>query len=262
MNIHDIILEEKTELEKKIANEKKELAKLPDGNLQIYKIGDLYSWYVSNPTEKKKRVYLPKSERELAEKLAYKGYLKKQIIDDSENLRAMKYYLNNYSEGKRAEKYINKNSEFKYLLYSRIGKNDNTINEWLHDINTGKPKNPENLRYNTKAGVIVRSKSEQIIVSHLVDHNVPFKYEERLFYNGYNIYPDFMIMNPRTHEIYIWEHLGMMDNDEYRNKNIRKINDYAKLGFNLGEKLIITCETIASGLDEFLVDFYIKHYLL
>lgn len=256
------MLNEKRILEESLETDRKEMSNLPEGNLQFYKKGNSYLWYVINANEKKKRQYLSKSEIELAKKLAYRGYIKAKIQTNSENLSAINSYINKCCKKDRVNQYLNRNIEVTRLLENRLHQNDEQINDWLQEKYIGTTRNPESLRYKSEAGFMVRSKSEQIIVKHLIDHGIPFKYEDRLFYNGYNIYPDFTVMNPRTHEIYIWEHFGMMDNEDYRNKSLKKINDYSRLGYNLGEKLIITFETFSSGIDEFIVDFYIRHYLL
>ena len=71
----------------------------------------------------------------------------------------------------------------------------------------------------SQGGFKVRSKSEQIIVSLLVKHHIPFKYEQPVLINGRSYFPDFTIMHPATHKLYLWEHLGMMDKAVFVRRN-------------------------------------------
>lgn len=76
---------------------------------------------------------------------------------------------------------------------------------------------PENLRYETEQGDLVRSKSEVIIANILYQHrkDILYKYERPLevMSDGKerNIYPDFTILNIHTGKVTYWEHAGRMD---------------------------------------------------
>ena len=76
------------------------------------------------------------------------------------------------------------------------------------------------------------------------------------------IHPDFTALNVRRRKILYWEHLGKMDDEDYANKNVNRINIYEKNGLFKGEKLILTWETSKTPLDVLLLDSVIKHYLL
>ena len=58
----------------------------------------------------------------------------------------------------------------------------------------------------------------------------------------------------------MWEHLGMMDRYDYREKTIRKMNDYVGDGIFPGEKLILTSETTQSPLKTWVIEAMIKKY--
>lgn len=70
--------------------------------------------------------------------------------------------------------------------------------------------------HHTLADYMVRSKSEVIIANILFDRNIPFKYEVPLFAPDGTFYiPDFTIT---WHgEQWYWEHLGLLDREDYRN---------------------------------------------
>lgn len=59
-------------------------------------------------------------------------------------------------------------------------------------------------------------------------------------------------------EIILWEHLGLIDNPDYRNKAYRKILKYNENGYYQGKNLILTYETAESPLDPMDVEHEIE----
>ena len=112
----------------------------------------------------------------------------------------------------------------------------------------------------------VRSKSELIIADELYRYQVPYRYEKPLILQDWGksiiFRPDFTVMNNKSGKIYIWEHLGMMDNPEYVEKNMRKLDIYERNGFLLGENLLMSHETSKVPLNRIVLDSYIENYLL
>ena len=81
--------------------------------------------------------------------------------------------------------------------------------------------------------------------------------------SGYGtVFPDFIILDMKKRRTIIWEHLGMMDDPDYVERNLRKINAYLKNGYVIGETLILTFETHDQPLNTVIVDKIIKHYFL
>ena len=114
---------------------------------------------------------------------------------------------------------------------------------------------PENLRYETERGDVVRSKSEVIIANILYQNreHILYKYERPLeiVENGRKktIYPDFTIINKHTGKITYWEHAGRMDDPYYANDFVRRINAYVSNDLLLGRDVVITYETQNTPLD-------------
>ena len=70
--------------------------------------------------------------------------------------------------------------------------------------------------HQTVSGMMVRSKSEVIIANLLSRHEVPFAYEQKLRAGGRVLCPDFTItIGDKT---YYWEHLGLLDQEQYRQR--------------------------------------------
>ena len=104
----------------------------------------------------------------------------------------------------------------------------------------------DELIYLTSAGIYVRSKGEAIIIDVLWQHNIPFYYEKKLILfdeKGQKVvvYPDITILLPQR-ELLLWEHNGMLSNEEYRRRNNRKMELYFLNGFYPPKNLIVTAD--------------------
>ena len=75
------------------------------------------------------------------------------------------------------------------------------------------------------------------------------------------VYPDFTVLNVKTRKEYYWEHLGLLDDEDYLNKFLVKLDSYQKNGIRSGEKLILTKETKKHPLNTANVKETIKYYL-
>ena len=96
----------------------------------------------------------------------------------------------------------------------------------------------------TEKGERVRSKTEKIIADKLYREGIPYRYEYPLFISPYRkIYPDFTILATRMRKEIILEHLGIMDQEDYRRRACQKIQMYEEQGYLLGQELIVTYET-------------------
>lgn len=62
-------------------------------------------------------------------------------------------------------------------------------------------------------------------------------------------------------EIYM-EHFGMMDNPEYAQKAIQKIETYERNGIYIGKNLLVTFETLHNPLDMKVVERMLKEFML
>jgi len=114
-------------------------------------------------------------------------------------------------------------------------------------------------------GLQVRSKSEAIICNLLNQHSIEYAYERRLELkdeNGFKTVrvPDFTIKTRKG--IVIWEHLGLLDNDEYFETNASKLRLYWMNGFILNENLIVTADEPGGGINARTIDNIIKNSIV
>lgn len=104
--------------------------------------------------------------------------------------------------------------------------------------------------YYSNKGERMRSKSEVIIANLLDQLNIPYIYELPLTLEGnITVHPDFTLIDAVNRRLIYWEHLGMLDDEDYMNKAIAKIRRYEDNGYYPGEQLLITGESTARPLD-------------
>lgn len=121
--------------------------------------------------------------------------------------------------------------------------------------------------FKTLRGEYVRSKSETIIADRLFAAGIPYHYEISLDLvdwddSTYTVHPDFAVLNKRTRQVFIWEHLGRLGDDDYCEDNLAKINSYVKTGYVPGKNLLLSFESHLCPLNALYVDTLIKEYLL
>lgn len=123
---------------------------------------------------------------------------------------------------------------------------------------------PEQLRYETKRGELVRSKSEQIIANVLYKYGIPYEYEYKLEVDGMTYVPDFVIFDGFSPDIVVWEHFGMMDDANYALNAVEKLAHYKNAGLELNENLIGTFEgkQFNRKIDEPYIEEIVKEKIL
>ncbi|MFC1791511.1 AAA family ATPase, partial [Gemmatimonadota bacterium] len=112
------------------------------------------------------------------------------------------------------------------------------------------------LVHRTSRGLAVRSKSELVIAEALDNAGVSFEYEKPLTLAGKMRYPDFTIEDDISGRTVYWEHLGMLEREDYRRSWDRKLRWYESNGIeeaNDGSMssrfLVSTKDSSRSGLD-------------
>ena len=74
--------------------------------------------------------------------------------------------------------------------------------------------------------------------------------------------PDFTILRKAERTVMYWDHMGLMDKEDYRNKNMVKIEDYILGGYFPGDNLILTFETSLRPLNIRVVEGIINRYFM
>ena len=245
------------ELETRIETIEKTIDKLPEGKFICVPNKGYYKWYINKSGNTK---YLPKSQGDLAQKLAYKKYLLELKNELSEELKILNRYINKISTPHKSEQMLINSTEMRRLVSPYFLPENNSLIEW---INTPYEKNtsyPETLIHKSISGNILRSKSEAMIDMLLFEAKIPYRYESQLVLGNKILWPDFSLLHPRTAERYYWEHFGMMDNSDYANNACQKIKEYTSNGIIPGINLITTFETKDKPLTSDMVKRIIDNY--
>jgi len=99
-------------------------------------------------------------------------------------------------------------------------------------------------------GVMVRSKSELVIANHLFDVGLQYFYERPLegTKSPGRLRPDFSFVTDGG-DVIVWEHLGMLNREDYLRGWEWKQAWYENNGYRLGENLFTTRDDDQGGLD-------------
>lgn len=112
------------------------------------------------------------------------------------------------------------------------------------------------------SGKRVRSKSEGNIVDCLEARNIPFQYEYPINIDGVCFHPDFRVLRIRDRQIIYWEHWGSMDDPEYVADQLNRLEEYKKVGIELGKNLFVTMESSLYPLNVKMINDFIDSYLI
>ena len=128
----------------------------------------------------------------------------------------------------------------------------------------------EGLIHRTERDDLVRSKSELVIADKLHARGIDYAYEQPLVLpNGRTRYPDFTIADHARGVTFIWEHLGMLDDQGYRARWEGKRAEYLACGIGPHEDgggaegtLIETRDEPGGGLDAAAIALVIDAVIL
>lgn len=254
--VYEIIKEEYCRINKEVEEIQDKLKELPTGTLQCIHDGKYLRWY---RCEEKIRKYIPKKNRELAERLAYKKYLLNQISNLKQEKTAIEYYLKHHRSQKENE-ILNPTSPYYQLLKTYFMPINEEQKNWINEPFKRNEKYKEQLINKSISGNVVRSKSEMMIDMYLYMNKIPFRYECILHLKELDLFPDFTIMHPTTGKLYYWEHFGLMDNPEYCKNVCSKIQLYASNNIIPTINLIMTFETKEYPLNTETIEKIVKEY--
>lgn len=233
--------------------------RLPEGKLLCCKNGTRYKWILRQDGISS---YLPKRNRELAEKLALKKYCICRLEELKRDLSAQEYYLKKMESVEGKSEALLHHQEWGRLLEGYFQSMDSELQRWQEQDYERNTKYEETLIFRGTQGRMLRSKSEVIIDMLLYENHIPFRYESKLVLGGIEMFPDFTARHPVTGETFYWEHFGLMDDETYRNNACSKIRLYCEYGIVPSINLITTYETKQHPLDVSHVKTIINEYFM
>ncbi len=205
------------------------LENAPEGALRISRSNNSTQYYWKNSNTNNFGKYIKRSEEGLARALANKEYASRILPLAIKNKEELLKYRGLLECESIKQVYESLPVGEKKLIQPFIVEDDAYALEWRNQkLNQYQPM-PYKIEtgITTERGELVRSKSEKIIADKLAMMGIPYIYEAQLHLKSHGIiYPDFTVLNKRTRQEYYWEHFGMMDNQEYSEKAIKKIEAY------------------------------------
>ena len=259
--IESMLQKELTELRLVIKKTQQRLKNVPSGTLRIRcKNGKVEYYYknkeTKNPRENKSNGrYLRKSETNLAKAIAQRDYDMAVNKKATERMNALENFLMEYEKTDLENLYQETFPERRKLIVPVTITDEEYVKNWQAVEYQGKKFADDEVEIITERGERVRSKSEKIIADKLFALGISYRYEFPLMLAGnVKVYPDFTILRmPEREEVYL-EHFGMMDDEEYVDSVMFKLNAYEKSGIYLGDKLFFTHETSKNPLNTRALD--------
>ncbi|MBO4928375.1 MAG: hypothetical protein J5379_09030 [Clostridiales bacterium] len=239
----------KDRLEKAISVAEAALRNAPNGSLRV-DCGRQKTHYAWAETPYSRGKYIPSGKEDLIGKLAQKSYAQKFLNEARQELRLIERFIASMP-GHRADLVYSKlTPERQRLVTPYLLDADTYAQNWESQSFESNPNYPELLKYETRRGEKVRSKTELIIADTYFELGIPYRYECALHVrNGVVYYPDFTLLDTFHRRIVFHEHFGLIDDAEYRKKAEKKIQEYERYGIYSCKNLLLTYESATTPFD-------------
>ena len=249
-------------LEEIVKGARKRLKTAPTGHLRIMKKHNRIEYYYRSDGRSNNNNngrYMKKQELNLAKGIAQRDYDVLLVKNAEERIKGITTFLKMYEKTSLKSLYEKTNQYRRDLVSVPIMSDDEFIKCWQAVEYAGKSFAENFQEIITERGERVRSKSEKIIADKLYALGIPYRYEYPLILEGnIKVYPDFTILRmPAREEVYL-EHFGMMDDSNYVDKAIYKLDSYERNGIYPGVNLFILHETSKRALNIKVVDRLIR----
>ena len=228
----------------------------PEGKIWVkHRNNKPYYYYINDDTGCR---YLGKKNSYTIEALIQKGYINDVISASELELSLLKNMLNRYPSCVAEDLFNNLPEARKLYAKPIILGDDISVDEWLNAPYDHPGFKADSPKYTTLKGDRVRSKSEMIIADRLWANGIPYKYECPILVGNEILHPDFSILRLSDKKILYHEHCGMVDNPEYAENMVKRIDSYNKEGIYLGDRLFVSMETSKTPLDIEFIDYLIR----
>lgn len=245
---------------KQVIKEKEDKLRLaPEGKIHISGTSERPFYYF---VEEGKRIYVKESQRHLVKPICQKEYDQKVLAEAKKELKILEKFQDRYREYSIESIYPALTPARQSFVTPIWIPDEEYIKQWEEKEYKGKTFADNTPEFYTNKGERVRSKSEILIANALQKHQIPYRYEYPLYLKQYGtIYPDFTVLNVRKRKEYLWEHMGMLDDENYRDYALDKITAYEKNGIFPGDNLILSHETLKTPINLKIIEKIIFQYL-
>lgn len=239
-------------------NVQKQLRDGVEGKLWVSYVRGYPRFYICD--SKKGKHYSKKENSSLHKNLSQKEYCEQIEKLLKHKLDILNTFLKDYPPMDEKEIYEQFTSPKKEFIEPLLDSDNLYLKKWLEVQYESKQFLPDDPVHFTSRNIRVRSKSEVLIADELDAKGIPFRYEFPIKSNGVVLHPDFYCLDIIHHRELIWEHFGLMDNEQYVSEMIQKLYKYASLGFFPGKNLIMTFENAKFPLNKQLIKQNIEIY--
>jgi len=258
----ELLRQQTAQIKKAIKHYQKRISHAPPGSLRIARKKDSFQFYQRINAENPNGTYLPRKDRDIAAALAQKDYDSKLLAELVKQQKALERFLKDYHPDAPLDVYEKLGEARKALVTKEFLTDKEFVEQWLNMPYNHMGFGDNDPEYYTPKGERVRSKSELLIADALIRNNIPYRYECPVYEGGYLIgVPDFNCLNVRQRKDYYWEHLGMMSDSTYADKNVRKLEKYSLANDFDESRLILTFETETHPLNTRVIEEKIRRYL-
>lgn len=250
-------------------------ANAPKGGLGISSHQGGYQYYHVTGKSSAKGQYISHEKIHVAKALAKRDFARKALPLVQQNLESLLRVSQKYAPDALEKLWVSLHPARRALLEPLVLSDEEYMKLWSSVEYSGRPFDADTSVLMTARGERVRSKSEVIIADTLFRLGVPYRYEfPHRFRAPYNaaltygsrrsvlFHPDFTCLNVRTRQEFIWEHFGLLDNGEYAQNVVDKLDMFHENGFYEGANLVFTFETLARPLDSVNVGRLVERFLL
>ena len=218
--------------------------------------------YYHVDSEKKKH-YISTKNNKLISSLAQKSYDQMLLKELHKQETQIKKALSLLPSQNISTIYENLDPRRKSLVTPHFLTDEQYVERWLSVKYEGKPGYDDDLKYTTDRGEKVRSKSEKIIADKLYALGIPYRYEYPVHIKGYGtVYIDFVILDVKSRKEIYYEHFGKMDDPEYINRNLPKLQSYPQNNIVFGKNFIATFESTKHPFDINTLEIMLKEILI
>ena len=252
------------EIDNLIAKVEKSLAKSsgdPQGVVKISYTRGKPQYYLKVPGKEKFK-YIHKSETETVRSIVQHDYDLNVYKKLQVSHRILSEFLRKYDVETITRAYDDLGRGRKILVDPIIIPDDELIPKWYERFKTEQNGFRDELQYRTDREEYVRSKSEKILADTFNKHGIPYVYEPMIkLKNGHILYPDFALLNVRKRKTIYWEHFGLINDQEYAQKSMKKLDEYERNGLLCGDNLIFSTESRENPLNLHLIEDKIRLFL-
>lgn len=269
--LHELI-KESERLRDIIAYSEKVITKAPKGNVRVSICKNSKQFYYqekssddasvkSNTSKSHNGRYMKKEERELAVRVIEREYYEKLLLICIKRKKEIDKVIEMLKLTEPIKVYETMPKAKRECFTPMVLSDEMYREKWERVIYEGKEFPEDYPEIYSDRGERVRSKTEKIIADKLYKEGIPYRYEEPYKLDKYGIvYPDFKILDVNNRQEIILEHFGMMDDEDYTSKALKKIKMYERQGLVLGKNLMITYETSTEPFDSRLFERMLREY--